>query len=435
MIYCRVSSPRQVEEGHGLDSQEARCREYASRMKYEVIGVFQDKGVSSGIFDRPGMQKMLSFLQCCDDEKIMVIIDDINRFSGDIQVHWDLKARLAMAGGLLESPTMKFGDSPDDKLIKNLLASVAEHRREKIAETTKHRIQGRAMNGYWVFHAPQGYKYEKVAGHGKLLVRDEPVASIIQEALQGFASGRFETQAEIKRFLESKPEFPKDRRSGEVRYEEIIRLLTRPHYAGHIEIPNWNISLRKGQHDGLITLEECQRIQERIKEGARVPARKDINAEFPLRGFVTCGTCENPLTANFSKSKTGKRHPYYMCFTKGCESYRKSIRRADIEGEFETLLKQMRPSAKLLHCLKVIFKREWELRLDQMREIKKSLRRDIAGLDKQIETLMDRIVDAESTTAITAYERRIVRLAKEKLLKGEQLENGTAPQRPFEEMF
>ncbi|MEO1611062.1 MAG: hypothetical protein AAFU55_01700 [Pseudomonadota bacterium] len=36
-------------------------------------------------------------------------------------------------------------------------------------------------------------------------MRDEPRASILQEALEGYAGGRFETQAEVKRVLESQP--------------------------------------------------------------------------------------------------------------------------------------------------------------------------------------------------------------------------------------
>ena len=71
-------------------------------------------------------------------------------------------------------------------------------------------MRARVQNGYWVFQAPVGYRYERTSGHGKLLVRDEPNASAIQEALEGYASGRFETQVEVKRFLERQPSFPKD---------------------------------------------------------------------------------------------------------------------------------------------------------------------------------------------------------------------------------
>ena len=139
---------------------------------------------------------MLAFLQKTKEECV-VIIDDINRFSRDVVVHWQLRALLAEAGGKLESPSIEFGEDSDSILIENLLASVSQHQRQKNGEQTKNRMRARALNGYWVFHAPPGYRYKQVQGHGNLMVRDEPLASIIQEALDGFATGRFETLAEV----------------------------------------------------------------------------------------------------------------------------------------------------------------------------------------------------------------------------------------------
>ncbi|MEO1407251.1 MAG: recombinase zinc beta ribbon domain-containing protein [Pseudomonadota bacterium] len=185
------------------------------------------------------------------------------------------------------------------------------------------------MNGYYVFQAPVGYRYERVGAHGKLLVRDEPRASILQEALEGYASGWLETQVEVKRFLESQHSWPKDLPNGEIRNQRIYELLTRIVYAGYIEVPNWNVALRKGQHEGLISLETFERIQDRLKSTAKAPARKDINADFPLRGFITCGDCGTALTACWSKGKR-ELYPYYLCPQKGCASYRKSIRRDDL---------------------------------------------------------------------------------------------------------
>ncbi|MEM8760639.1 MAG: recombinase zinc beta ribbon domain-containing protein, partial [Pseudomonadota bacterium] len=310
-----------------------------------------------------------------------------------------------------------------------------QHQRQKNGEQTKNRMRARLLNGYWCFAAPPGYKFQKVRGHGNLLVRDEPLASIYQEALEGFASGRFDTQAEVKRFLESQSVYTDGKKGGVVRFEDVIRLLTRPHYAGYIERPDWDVSLRKGHHEVIISLETYERIQERIKEGARVPARRDINTDFPLRGFVTCADCDNPLTACWSRSKTGKKHPYYMCFTKGCESYRKSIRRDALEGDFEALLKTLRPSRKLFHYFSVIFRREWELRADQMQEVKRLLRSDILKIDGQIEKLVDHIVDAESETAAAAYERWISKLEREKLIKEDKIATSTQPQRSFRDVF
>ena len=92
-----------------------------------------------------------------------------------------------------------------------------------------------------------------------MLMRDEPVASVVQEALEAYASGRFETQAEVMRFLQDNPLFPKDNR-GIVRHQRVTVLLNQPVYAGYIEAPNWDVSLRQGQHEPLISFETYQKI-------------------------------------------------------------------------------------------------------------------------------------------------------------------------------
>ena len=63
VIYCRVSSAKQVREGHGLASQETRCREFAQLKGYQVVEVFHDEGVSGSLINRPGMHALLTYLQ------------------------------------------------------------------------------------------------------------------------------------------------------------------------------------------------------------------------------------------------------------------------------------------------------------------------------------------------------------------------------------
>ena len=433
VIYARVSSVAQLKKGDGLASQESRCREYARYKGYEVLEVFNDNK-SGGDADRPAMIALLAYLKA-QKETCVVIIDDINRFARDVVGHWQLRALLAEAGGKLESPSIEFGEDSDSILVENLLASVSQHQRQKNGEQTKNRMRGRALNGYWVFRAPIGYKYERVAGHGNMLVRDEPLASIIQEALEGFASGHFETQAEVKRFLESKPAFPKDFADGTIRFERILRLMTRTHFAGYIEIPEWDVSLRKGHHEGLISLETHELIQQRIKDGARAPARKDINADFPLRGFVCCDDCNTPLTACWSTSKSGKKHPYYLCHAKGCPSYRKSIRRDVLEGEFGELMQSLKPSEGMFAMASKMLKDAWGQRAGQMEADKRLIRTERNKLDQQIEGLLDRVVDADSPTLITAYEKRIEKMEREKLILDEKLQNQGKPMHTFEQMF
>ncbi|MEL6312326.1 MAG: recombinase family protein, partial [Pseudomonadota bacterium] len=219
VVYARVSSDRQIREGHGPDSQESRCREYAAIKGYAIENVFRDEAVSGGMIDRPGMKAMLDWL-ADQPEETVVIIDDISRLARDIEAHLQLRGAIAAAGARLESPTTEFGDDADGRLVENLLASVSQHHRQKNTEQVKNRIRARMLAGYWLFYPALGYRYEKVAGHGKLLVRDEPNASTVAAALEGYATGRFQGIAEVKRFLESHPAIPRQR-SGEVHFDTV----------------------------------------------------------------------------------------------------------------------------------------------------------------------------------------------------------------------
>ena len=220
VIYCRVSSAAQTKRGDGLGSQDTRCREYARMKGYQVVARFDDD-LTGKVVERPGMKAMLAHLRNNRTDNCMVLIDDISRLARDVEAHWELRRTILRAGGKLESPSIEFKQDADSRMVENVLAGAAQHQREKNAEQTYHRMRARLMSGYWVFWRPKGYRYEKTRGQGKMLVRDEPMASIVQEALEGFACGRLESQVEVKRFLENQPDFPKDLPDEQIRNQRI----------------------------------------------------------------------------------------------------------------------------------------------------------------------------------------------------------------------
>jgi len=290
VIYTRVSSRAQLKKGDGLASQETRCREFASYKGHEVAEVFQDEGVSGGLVDRPAMKAMLTWLRKNRRFEPVVLIDDISRLARDIDAHRMLRAAIGSVGARLESPSIEFGEDSDSLLVENMLASVSQHQRQKNAEQVRHRMAARLKAGFFTFWAPTGYKYVKGEGRGKVLVRDEPLASLIQEALEGYASGRFVTQAEIARFLEPQPIFARDAK-GRIHPQRVKNLLTNKLYAGYYEYKEWDISLTKGNHPALISWATFQAIQKRLGEGTSAPQKRTTLDDFPLRGHVACASC------------------------------------------------------------------------------------------------------------------------------------------------
>ena len=208
ILYLRASSARQTSDGAGLSSQERSCRDYVERNGYDVAEIFTDV-ISGRYADRPGMNELLEFLREAGTEPYTVVVDDITRFARDVSAHATLRDKITASGATIESPNQKFGEDAGGRFIETVMAAIAEHDRVKNAEQSRRRSLARLQSGYWFFNAPYGYTMEKAPGGGRMLMVSEPLAGIVKEALEGFASGRFQTQAEVKRFLDSKPEFPK----------------------------------------------------------------------------------------------------------------------------------------------------------------------------------------------------------------------------------
>lgn len=431
VIYGRVSDHSQISEGDGLASQETRCREFAKNRGMSVARVFVDD-ISGKHADRPGMRDLLIFLHDAPDRTYAVVIDDLSRLARDIEAYRALRRAIQEAGGVLMSPSIKFGEDSDSTLIENLLASVAQHQRQKNGEQTKNRMWGRAKNGYWVFQPMPGYRYEKVSGHNKLLVRDEPVASVLAETLEGFASGRFETQREVKEFLDDNPLFPKGK-AGFVHFSRVKELLIHPLYAGYVDIPNWGIHMQQGRHEALIDYATFQRIQDRLEGRAKAPKRADIREDFPLRGFVSCDACGEPYTSCWSKGAI-KHHPYYLCDTKGCPDYRKSIRRDVIEGQFVEILATIKPAPGMVVLAKAMFRDMW----DQLHGVQTAsiglLKAELRKLETASERLMDRILEAE-VPLVASYEKRLAAMEKDKVAIREKIAGSTKPAAKFDKVY
>ena len=434
VIYCRVSSTKQKLEGSGLESQEHRCRQYAAHKGYAVEAVFPDDASGGGDFmKRPGMVALLSYLDAQPEKDYVIIFDDLKRFARDTEFHIKLRREFQSRGARIECLNFKLDDSPEGKFVETIFAAQGELEREQNRRQVIQKMKARVEKGYWVFSAPQGYRYATDRAHGKILVRDEPVASILAEALEGYATGHLQSQAEVKRFLESKPAFPKDLPTGEVRWQRVQRLLSHLTYAGYVEAPNWGVSPRKGHHEPLISLETYDLIQERLNGKTKAPARKDISDDFPLRGFVLCDDCGQAMTSCWSKGRN-KHYAYYLCDTRGCPSERKSIPREKIESGFAEILQSLQPTRKLFGLAKAMFKDAWNMWLVQAHREKDETIRQMADTEKQIETLLERIMEADSPAVIRAYEGKIAKLEREKLRLAEKA-NGIVPEKGRLEEF
>jgi site-specific DNA recombinase len=432
VIYCRVSSTKQTSHGDGLNSQETRCREYAKYHNLKVEQVFKDD-MSGSLIERPGMKAMLSYLRKNRKDQLVVIIDDISRLARGLEAHLKLRAEIAGAGGLLASPSIEFGESSDARLVENLLASVSQHQQQKNKEQTLNRMKSRARNGYWVFRAPWGYRHLRTVGKSKVLILDQPMASIVQEALEGYASGRFTCQSDVRRFMLNHPRFCETGRRH-VPLDRVRVILTEPAYAGYMEYPEWDIGFRKANHDGLISLETFERIQDKLNGGARAKNRADLHDDFPLRGHVCCGECGHPMTANWSKGRKAS-YPYYLCRQKGCARNGKSVARDKIEDAFADFLRELTPAQETVQLADMMLRDIWSDLESSAQESKALLQRQTKAVEKKIDQFLDMMVQQDSATVVGAYARKVEELEHEKAVLAEKMANCGTVSKDYDQTF
>ena len=124
LIYCRVSSRAQETLGHGLESQETRCRQHAANLGMDVVAVFPDTITGGGDFmQRPGMLAMLSFIDSNPNDNFVIIFDDLKRASRDTRAFLDLRDAFRSRNTRVECLNFKFDDTPEGEFIETIIAA------------------------------------------------------------------------------------------------------------------------------------------------------------------------------------------------------------------------------------------------------------------------------------------------------------------------
>ena len=85
--------------------------------------------------------------------------------------------------------------------------------------------------------------------------------------------------------------------------------------------------------------------------------------------------------------------------------------------------------------LRRVLRCPWAQRLTQAKTVKESIKRDIAQIDKQLDGLLDRIVESDNATVVAAYEKKITKLERDKLVLVDKMDQKAKPKHTPEEIF
>ena len=161
VIYCRVSTDKQEQDGESLEYQEEKCRRYAELHDIDVIVVLPE--AKSGFIHYSLREKLTLARQMVRDGLAdMIIVWDLRRFSRNFVHSAMIFEEIESAGGEIVSVSENIDNSLTGKLIRSILAWSAESEREKILEYANRHWQTRLEHDLPVAtgRAPYGWQWK-----------------------------------------------------------------------------------------------------------------------------------------------------------------------------------------------------------------------------------------------------------------------------------
>ena len=412
VIYCRVSTPDQVANGGGIDSQETICRDHAKRQGWEVQAVFRDLGVSGkDIEGRPQINAMLDFLDSAK-EPCVVLFYDISRLTRENCDFGLLRKIIESKGHRLSTIRGILDQTSIGRFMANIEAAQAQYFRESNAERNNAFSRECLKAGWWIYGVPPGYQHAKRSGEKRnYIVPKEPLAGIIKEALEGFAYARFVSQTDVLDFVNARL-LDLGMKSKDLNY--IKRILTSPFYTGFFSFPKWDIPAQTWKIEPFIDTDTFNLIQDRLAGRNRINHRRynKHDERFPLKGFVVCPVCGRPLTASMTKGGT---YPYYQCQNAKCTGKRlANVAPKVIHAEFEELLGKIAPTAPVLALTRALAKGIYQERHTAIYADRETKQRRIEAIGREQKAALDAFIKATTDATRAGCEERMTELDTEK---------------------
>jgi site-specific DNA recombinase len=173
-LYARVSSERQQQQ-ETIASQLAALREYAEAHDYQVSPqhIYQDDGCDSKTLDRPALDRLRDAVAQGEVEAVLMLEPD--RLARKYAYQYLVVEEFERAGCQVVFTKHGFGDTPEERLLREVTSVFAEYEHAQITERCRRGRLYRARQGQlWMKEAPYGYTYLPRTEHcpGKLIINE-----------------------------------------------------------------------------------------------------------------------------------------------------------------------------------------------------------------------------------------------------------------------
>jgi site-specific DNA recombinase len=301
VLYARVSSKEQREEGYSIEAQVRLLREYANKLGFVITEEFIDIE-SASKSGRTGFNAMLGYLRKNPTCRA-ILVEKTDRLYRNLKDYatldvkeWGLNIHLVKEGEVL-SPDSK----SNQQFVHGIKVLMARNYSLNLGEETLKGMTEKARAGMYPSCAPIGYKNADGSAGKRVIVPDPDLAPTITRLFELFASGEFSLKELVSRARSEGLTL----RGARIHKSTLHQILRKRLYSGDFD---FNGQTYQGSYEPLVTKEAWQRVQSLLDSHGKTN-RHRIKHDFAFSGLVRCGHCGCTLVAEIKKG----RYVYYHC--------------------------------------------------------------------------------------------------------------------------
>jgi site-specific DNA recombinase len=334
VIYCRVSTDKQEQDGESLDYQEEKCRQYAELHDIDVIVVLLE--AKSGFIHYSHREKLTLARQFIRDRLAdVIIVWDLRRFSRNFVHSAMIFEEIESNGGSIVSVSENIDNSLTGKLIRSILAWSAESEREKIVEYANRHWQTRLEHNLPVGTGRAPYGWQWSDKDKTFYVVNQEEAAVRFSIFHMFVELDMSIRSIAHKLTEDGILPPAKSRGANVKSiawnpSTVHMLLTDVANIGVLQIckskkvltpkgtetrrPNANMKTIPGGLPAIVPVELYERARIKLKTNQSDKSHVHKNPEdFLLRGHIFCKTCTYRMAGRYQTSREKHIYPYYAC--------------------------------------------------------------------------------------------------------------------------
>lgn len=380
LLYRRVSSKEQEDEGWSLDAQLREAHQWAKKNKCTIVGDFVESHTAKRE-GRPAFGRMVEAL--AEFPGAFILTEKTDRLTRNRKDDLLIES----LNILKESRWQKPDGRAHDQFIHWIKVAMAEHYSNNLSEEIRKGLDEKVQQGIYHTHAPLGYL--NVAEPGtkrKMIAIDSARGPIVKQLLLEYASGSHSIKTLAVRAEELGLRTKKGNRVYKSGIEDILR---NPAYCGIIRRNGVDYD---GVHEPLISEATWQTIQD-VMSGRGTSRVRYGAKNLAYRGMLRCA-CGHQMSGEVKKGK----YTYYHC-TGMHECERPFVREEVFDDYFVSLLEGLVLPDFILEelCNDVRAQYEEERTVDaaRMSALEGQLRRAKSRRDRLYDDYADEVLSRE----------------------------------------